>query len=85
MSIRWDPLKNEWLKRARGMSFEEIIHAAYVTVIEHPRRPHQKYLLFEINGYIWAVPYVTNGEETFLKTAFPSRVYTKKRIRGELG
>jgi len=85
MIIRWDPLKNELLKRTRGVSFDEIVRAAFVTTIEHPKRQHQKYMLFEIDGYIWAVPYVRNGDEIFLKTAFPSRVYTKKWIRGELG
>jgi len=85
MALRWDPLKGEWLKRTRGVSFEEIIRATFVTVIEHPKRPHQEYLLFEVNSYIWAVPYVKSGDEVFLKTAFPSRVYTKKWIRGELG
>ena len=85
MSNRWDPLKNELLKRTRGVSFEEILHAALVTTIAHPKKKHQKYLLFEIDSYVWAVPYVRNGDEIFLKTAFPSRVYTKKWIRGELG
>ena len=85
MSIRWDPLKSEWLKRTRGVSFEEIVHATFVTTIEHPKRQHQKYLLFDSDGYIWAVPYVRNGDEIFLKTAFPSWVYTKKWVRGELG
>lgn len=85
MSIRWDPLKNEWLKRTRGISFEEIVDAEHVATIEHPKRLHQKYLLFEIDDYIWAVPYVKDGEGIFLKTAFPSRAYTKKWIQGELG
>ncbi|MCX5790535.1 MAG: toxin [Elusimicrobia bacterium] len=85
MSIRWDPIKNEWLKHARGISFEEVVRATFVTTIEHPKRQHQKFLLFEIHDYIWAVPYVRNGDEIFLKTAFPSRVYTRKWIRGELG
>ena len=67
------------------MSFEEIVRATFVATIEHPKRQHQKYLLFDIDDYIWAVPYVRNGDEIFLKTAFPSRVYTKKWIRGELG
>ena len=84
MAIRWDPLKNEWLKRARGVSFEEIVRAAFVTTIEHPKRRHQKYLLFEIDRYIWAVPYVSDGGDIFLKTAFPSRVYTRQWTRGEL-
>lgn len=85
MSIRWDSLKNEWLMHTRGVSFEGIVSATFVTTIEHPKRQHQKYLLFEIDDYIWAVPYVRDGDGIFLKTAFPSRVYTKKWIRGELG
>ena len=84
MSIRWDPLKNLLLQRKRGVSFEEILRARFVATIEHPKRAHQKYLLFEINDYIWAVPYVKDDEGIFLKTAFPSRVYTKKWVRGEL-
>ena len=85
MGIRWDPLKNEWLKRTRGVSFEEIVSAKFVGITEHPRRSHQKLMLFELNGYIWVAPYVRDGADRFLKTAFPSRMYTKKWIRGELG
>lgn len=85
MDIRWDPDKSAWLKRTRGVSFEEITRSTLVTEIEHPSRPHQRYLLFELDGYIWAVPFVRNGGEIFLKTAFPSRAYTKKWLRGELG
>lgn len=84
MSVRWDPVKSDWLKRARGMSFEEIVRAPFVATLEHPKRQHQNYMLVEIDGYIWAVPYVRNGDEMFLKTAFPSRVYTKKWMQGEL-
>ncbi len=84
MSIRWDPLKNGWLKRTRGVSFEEILAARFVATEEHPKRAHQKLMLFELKGYIWAVPYVMTKNEIFLKTLFPSRMYTKKWIRGEL-
>ena len=84
MSIRWEPLKGEWLKRTRGMSFEEIVSAKFVGITEHARRSHQKLMLFELDGYIWVVPYVRDGDDRFLKTAFPSRMYTKKWVRGEL-
>ena len=84
MAISWDPLKSEWLKRTRGVSFEEILRAKQVAIEEHPKRPNQKLLLFALNGYIWSVPYVTNGDDVFLKTAYPSRMYTKKWLRGEL-
>lgn len=84
MPIRWDPIKSAWLKRTRGVSFEEILHAAFVSIEDHPKKPHQKLLLFELDGYIWTVPYVRTGDDIFLKTLFPSRMYTKKWIAGEL-
>ena len=84
MAIRWDPLKNEWLKRTRGVSFEEILSASFVATIKHPKRPHQKYMLFVLEEYIWVLPYVGESSDMFLKTAFPSRMYTKKWKRGEL-
>ena len=84
MSIRWDSLKSEWLKQTRGVSFEELVSSRFIGITEHPKRPHQWLMLFELNGYIWVAPYVRDGEDRFLKTAFPSRMYTKKWIRGEL-
>ena len=84
MTIWWAPRKSEWLKRTRGVSFEEILRGHHIAIEEHPKRPNQKPLLFELEGYIWSVPYVTAGKEIFLKTAYPSRVYTKKWRRGEL-
>ena len=85
MSVRWDPIKSDWLKRTRGMSFEEIVSARFVGIADHPKRAHQKLMLFELDGYIWAAPFVSNGDDKFLKTAFPSRMYTKKWSQGELG
>jgi len=34
--------------------------------------------VLEIDGYAIIVPYVEKNNEIFLKTAFPSRKYTKK-------
>ena len=40
--------------------------------------------VFEIDNYAVIVPYVENDFEIFLKTAFPSRKYTKKYgLKGE--
>ncbi len=37
-----------------------------------------------VNDYAIIVPYVENDDEIFLKTAFPSRKYTKKYdLKGE--
>ena len=84
MNFRWDPLKNEALRRTRGVSFEEILRSALVVVRNHPTRTNQKLLYFELNGYIWVVPCVKRGDELFLKTMFPSRKHTKLWIQGEL-
>jgi uncharacterized DUF497 family protein len=82
--LRWDSFKNERLKRERGVSFEEIILARFLAVIEHPSRANQKIILFEREEYVWVVPYVKREKETFLKTMFPSRKYTRMWKRGEL-
>lgn len=84
MDFRWDPLKNDALRRTRGISFEELLRATLVTVRSHPTRPHQKLLYFELSGYIWVVPCVKRGDELFLKTAFPSRKHTKQWKQGGL-
>jgi hypothetical protein len=76
--IRWSLLKNERLKKARGVSFEEIIRAKLVGAKKHPSRKGQRILLFEYRRYIWVVPYVIGEDCIFLKTLFPSRKYTKE-------
>ncbi|HVC08597.1 MAG TPA: toxin [Elusimicrobiota bacterium] len=81
--IRWDAAKNDWLKRERGVSFAEIIAQKLLAVLRHPSRGHQNIMLFEYRDYVWVVPYVAHGREIFLKTAFPSRKYTKMRREGE--
>ena len=82
--LRWNLLKSERLKRARGASFEELIQSELIAVKRHPSKTHQNLLLFEHKGYIWVVPYVMSGNEVFLKTLYPSRKYTKWHKRGEL-
>lgn len=80
--LNWDPQKNEILKRARGISFEEIAYliesGQILGIEENPSRPDQKIYILEIDKYVVIVPYVENENEIFLKTAFPSRKYTKK-------
>ncbi len=83
--IRWNLLKSERLKRARGVSFEEILRAKLVAVKRHPKKEHQRIMLFEYRGYIWVVPYVESEGEIFLKTLYPGRKYTKMVKRGEVG
>jgi hypothetical protein len=54
-----------------------------VDIIRHPNRVEQQVLVYERNGYCWAVPCVVGQEGIFLKTAYPSRKMTKKYIKKE--
>ncbi|MCP3929866.1 MAG: toxin [Bacteroidetes bacterium] len=79
--LNWDKKKNELLKKERGLSFEEIAYLIesgnIITIEENPSRPDQKIYVLEIDKYVVIVPFVENENEIFLKTAFPSRKYTK--------
>ena len=51
---------------------------------ENPGRPNQKIYIVEIESYAVMVPFVERDNEIFLKTAFPSRKYTKRYgLKGE--
>lgn len=84
MEFDWSPEKNEWLKRKRGISFEDIAlllaDGHLWKVMDHPNQsqyPNQKVFLIPIDGYIHFVPYVMDEDTFFLKTAIPSRKATK--------
>ena len=86
--LNWSPEKNEILKAKRGISFEEIallVESGHILGIEeNPGRSNQKIYILEIESYAFIVPFVENDNEIFLKTAFPSRKYTKHYgIKGE--
>ena len=80
--FNWNSEKNELLRRERGISFEEIAYliesGQVIGIEENPGHPNQKMYILGIENYAIIVPYVENGNEIFLKTAFPSRKYTKK-------
>lgn len=82
--LRWNPLKSIRLKRTRGASFEEIISSEFIALIRHHRRDNQDTMLFKFKGYIRVVPFVEDKDHFFLKTAYPSRKFTKAYKRGEL-
>ena len=86
--LNWNSEKNEILKRERGICFEEIAYfiesGQIIGIEENPGYPNQKMYVLEIDNYAIIVPYVENDIEIFLKTAFPSRKYTKKYgLKGE--
>jgi uncharacterized DUF497 family protein len=87
--LNWNLEKNEILKAKRGISFEQIaflIESGHILGIEeNSRRPNQEIYILEIEGYAIIVPWVEEGNEIFLKTAFPSRKYTRRYgLKGEL-
>ncbi len=83
--IRWNLLKNERLKKVRGVSFEDILKGKLISVKKHPKKKNQNIMLFLYKRYVWVVPYVVEeNKDIFLKTLFPSRKYTKIYEEGEL-
>lgn len=53
-------------------------------VIVHPNKteyPNQQILVIDINDYIYAVPFIEEEQECFLKTIVPSRKLTKQYLR----
>jgi hypothetical protein len=85
--LNWNNQKNEILKAERGICFEEIAYliesGQILGIEENPGRPNQKIYILEIEGYAIVVPFVEKENEIFLKTAFPSRKYTKRySLRG---
>ena len=84
MKYEWNPEKNEWLKKERNISFEQIIfHLARGDVwrqADHPDQEHypgQKIYFVLIDGYIYLVPHIIEENYIFLKTVIPSRKATK--------
>lgn len=75
--IRWGEDKNDRLRRARGVSLEQIaeqiLAGEYLDIVKSPSRTGQEIYVVRIAGYTWAVPFVSDGDTIFLKTAFPSR------------
>lgn len=86
--FRWDPEKNEQLKRERGISFERVVlhieQGDLLDILEHPRLEKyggQRILVVQIENYVFLVPCIEDEESVFLKTIFPSRKLTNQYIR----
>jgi len=75
--IRWNLLKNESLKKTRGVSFDDLVNSKLIKILGNPNRDNQQIMLFEFKEYIWVVPFIEEDTYYFLKTLFPSRKYTK--------
>ena len=86
----FDPQKNAWLSRERGISFEQIIalieSSKLIQVLEHPnpgRYPNQLLYEVDVEGYVHVVPVVRDGRILFLTTVYPSRKAARKHRKGE--
>ncbi len=85
--FNWNKEKDKLLREQRGIGFEEIIEAIDTEVLDvydHPNKemyPNQKIYVVEALGYVYLVPFVTDGNEKFLKTIIPSRK-AKKIYKG---
>ncbi len=86
----WSEPKNDQLKAEREVSFEDVVVAIsegrlhdIVAHINPAKYPNQRIYIVEISSYIYAVPFVKEGEKIFLKTIYPSRKWTKLYLKGE--
>ena len=92
MKYDWNPEKNEWLKKERKISFEEVVfHLSQGDVwkiADHPDQknyPRQKIYFVIIEDYIYLVPHIIEKEYIFLKTIVPSRKATREYDKDRKG
>ena len=79
-TYNWNAAKNHLLVQERGISFERIVFEISagneLAVLEHPNQdkyPGQRISIVQVDDYVYAVPFVENAMEIFLKTIIPSR------------
>lgn len=84
MKFDWNPEKNEWLKKNRNISFEQVIfhlsRGDVWKVADHPdqeKYPDQKIYFVIIDNYVFMVPHTIQRDTIFLKTIIPTRKATK--------
>lgn len=87
MRFDWNSDKNAWLKRNRGISFDEIVvhlgRGDVWKISPHPNRatyPNQSIAFVVIADYVYLVPFDTNGDIFFLRTIIPSRKATRQYL-----
>ncbi len=79
----WNIEKSLKLKKERGVSFDDIIVGRFLGIEKNPSRDNQRLMIFEVNDYVWVVPYVEEESYYFLKTAFPSRKHKEIYLKGK--
>ena len=83
----WSDDKNEWLRRERGVGFEDIVfhlaNGGLLDTIRHPNQrqyPGQMIFIVNVEGYACLVPFVEDERSIFLKTIIPSRKMTRQYL-----
>ncbi len=80
--IKWSEEKDRRLRENRGVSFQEISAAVLsgnlIEIMENRACRGQMAFVIRLRGYVWVVPFVTEGDTIFLKTAYPSRKMHKR-------
>ena len=68
----WNDEKNEWLKRERGVVFEDAIfhltHDGLLDTIEHPNQaqyPGQRLFIINVDGYAYIVSFIEDDAVIF--------------------
>jgi uncharacterized DUF497 family protein len=87
--FRWNHEKNEQLKAARNISFEEIVLAVeadgLLDIVAHVnpgKYPNQRMFVVAVERYAYLVPFVEEADCYFLKTVIPSRKATRDYLKG---
>jgi uncharacterized DUF497 family protein len=85
--LRWNTVKNDFLRSERGVSFEEIEVAIeqgnLLDIVAHRNRakyPKQRIFVVRLLDYVHLVPFVEDKDSFFLKTIIPSRKATKRYL-----
>lgn len=88
MKYDWNSDKNEWLKKHRNISFEQIIfhlsQGDVWMVANHPdqeKYPRQRIYFVVVENYVYLVPHIIEKSFIFLKTIIPSRKATKDYLK----
>lgn len=88
MKYDWNPAKNEWLKKNRNISFEQIIfhlsQGDIWMVSDHPNQekyPKQRIYFVVVENNVYLAPHIIKKDVIFLKTVFPIRKATKAFLK----
>lgn len=86
--IEWNESKNNWLKKNRSISFEEvvvvIVQEGIIDRFKNPNKekyPNQEVFAICYNNYIYLIPFIEDPYKYFLKTIIASRKATKKYLK----